>query len=235
MKPGISRNINFLLWELIDDIRQGSFARCKSAGLSTEDIRLLSRLQLDDICYISSSGVSVFCYRVDPALLRALIAQAREARARKTQAERALSLGASARMMNYFFGWTGRDVARYRELTPDSTFTRGRPPIPSEASARDILQRLRDSAITPDTPDHDVLEILMEIAQLTGVPLCSVWHVIDEAMTIISGGTGHFSQPTPFWQRLALFDLRDNDESAPQRSLSPADIISSPTDRKSTS
>ncbi|HCQ8422346.1 TPA: DUF2857 family protein [Klebsiella oxytoca] len=205
-------NSNFLLWELIDDIRQGLFSRCKSCGLTTEDIRLLTELQLDDVIYIARSSVSVVSYQVDPGLLRALIGQAREDRARKTLAERAVSLGASAKMMGFFFGWTGRDVARYRELNPDSLFSRGRPPIPDEQTARDVIQRLRQAGITAETEDFAMLEIMIDIAQQCKIPVCSVWHVIEETLEILATSpVTRAARSEACWARLSLFDFRDRD------------------------
>jgi hypothetical protein len=212
-----NRNANFLLWEFINDVRQGVFSRCKTAGLTTDDIRLLSQLQLDDVTYISNSRVSVVSYRIDPQLLRVLIQQAREARARKTLAERAVSLGASARMMAYFFGWTGRDVARYRELKPDNVFSRGRPPIPSESTSREVIQKIRVAGINSTTQDDEVLEIVMDIAQQVAIPLCSVWLVIDETLDVIE--TSPLARNEECWDRLARFDFRDKDEQQPPSNL----------------
>lgn len=212
-----NRNANFLLWEFINDVRQGVFSRCKTAGLTTDDIRLLSQLQLDDVAYISNSRVSVVSYRIDPQLLRVLIQQAREARARKTLAERAVSLGASARMMAYFFGWTGRDVARYRELKPDSVFSRGRPPIPSESISREVIQKIRVAGINSTTQDDEVLEIVMDIAQMVAIPLCSVWLVIDETLDVIE--TSPLARNEECWDRLSRFDFRDKDEQQPPSNL----------------
>lgn len=222
-------NSNFLLWELIDDIRQGIFSRCKSCGLTTNDIRLLTELQLDDIIYIARSNVSVISYQVDPGLLRALIGQAREDRARKTLAERAVSLGASAKMMGFFFGWTGRDVARYRELNPDSLFSRGRPPIPNEQTARDVIQQLRQAGITAETEDFAMLEIMIDIAQQSKIPVCSVWHVIEETLEILATSpVTRTARNEACWARLSQFDFRDRDIS-PQSPLSgPARRLPSP-------
>lgn len=99
----MSQSFNLLnqamLTQVLHELRQGNWQRCKALGLGEDDLNLLQSLPPTTLSRLAHASVSWVEIRIDSLVLRRLIEQADRDEQNERLINRALKLGASSTIM----------------------------------------------------------------------------------------------------------------------------------------
>lgn len=173
-------NLNLLnhamLTQVLLELQNGNFERCRQLGLGIHDLRLLQSLPQTTLTRLSSSRVSWVKFKVDSDMLKQLAEQAERDVEQERLANRALVLGASTEMMYQYFGLSHSDTAARRRILQIEA-RRGRPTQINEAQEHAIWNRWCE--LHQDNGSLEVLDALMMLAEEQNISLTVIWHQIS--------------------------------------------------------
>lgn len=170
--------MNALLTQILMELKAGNLHRCKEMGLTEEEMQALNRLTVDDLHYLINTPVSLLSFNINHSNLSVMLKQAQQAQLRNQKINKALALGGSIVMMQYFFGLNATEVSNRRRLAGLSV-RQGRGPAPSEQEELAVWLHWR-ALDTDNSRSADDLDLMMQIAEQQAVPLSAVWALIRE-------------------------------------------------------
>lgn len=167
-----------MLTEILHALHSGDLERCRALGLNDEDLGLLREQApgvLSRLAHVSVPWVRV---RIDPPVLRRLIACGEREARNESLIDRAILLGASSSMLYRCFGLPHSETAMRRRLLKVAV-QRGRPRHLSEAQEHALWQRWRQ--LSPPGSGNDPaeqLETMMLLAEEQQVSLTLIWQQV---------------------------------------------------------
>jgi len=170
----LSQSANNLLTQLVMELKSGCIRRCEALGVTTEEMKLLQGLTLEDLHYLSESRVSILTFTLHHENLRRLLAQSRLERERAKRIDRSLELGASIEMMQHFFGLGSLDVATRRRIAGIAVKT-GRTSTLSEEESLKLWEVWQAVSLT-DLNSAESLDIMITAAETLDISLTRIWH-----------------------------------------------------------
>lgn len=178
MNPPFALLNQFMLTQVLHELRMGNINHCKALGLNEEDLDLLQSLPpntLSRLAYAPTSWVEI---KIDSAVLRRLIERVESDEQDERLINRALKLGASSAIMYQCFGLSHSETAMRRRLLKIETH-KGRPLNLSEAQEHALWQRWSQLRSTESATDLALqLDTMMLIAEEHHISLTWVWQQI---------------------------------------------------------
>lgn len=174
----LSQSANGLLTQLVMELKSGYIRRCEALGVTTEEMKLLQGLTLEDLHYLSESRVCVLTFSIHHENLKRLLAQARLEQQRMKRIDRSLELGASIEMMQHFFGLGSFDVATRRRIAGIHART-GRTSTLSDKENLKLWQYWQTLSLI-DLNSAESLDIMITAAEQFDIPLTRIWHAFRD-------------------------------------------------------
>lgn len=169
----LSQATTAILSSLLMDIKNGNIRRCESLGMSVEEIRALSQLNLDELHYLSQSHVSVLDVKLNHENFWLMLNQARIEQKRMLMIDRALELGGSMELIDKYFGLSPSEVSARRRLMGIES-RQGRTQSLTESQDAALWTEWKAAGLTsPDS--HQALEAMMLAAEQLELSLTAVW------------------------------------------------------------
>ncbi|AFI91620.1 DUF2857 domain-containing protein [Pectobacterium parmentieri] len=173
MSQGLSQATNALLTHILMELKSGNIRRCEALGMTMEEVRQLSQLTVDDLYYLTQSSVSVLNFQINHDNFWSMVNQARTEQKRLQRIDRALALGGSIELMQFYFGLSTSEVSSRRRLNGVET-RQGRVQAPTEEEDAALWEQWRSSGLSsPDS--HEALDVMMLAAEQQNVSLTAVW------------------------------------------------------------
>ena len=162
-----------ILSALLMDVKAGNVRRCESIGMSLEEIRALSQLNIDELHYLNQSHVSVLDFQINHDNFWLMLGQARNESKRLLMVDRALELGGSMELLDKYFGLSPSEVSSRRRLIGIET-RQGRTQSLTETQDNAVWEHWKAAGL--DSPDsHTALEVMMLASEQHDVSLTAVW------------------------------------------------------------
>lgn len=162
-------------------LKEGNIRHCESLGFTFDEMNALNQLSLDELFTVSRAAAPFVSVSVRHDVLHHLLAQARQEYHHQQEINRAIRLGGSISLLNYYFGLTSNEVCLRRRLLGVSV-PYGRTPEPDEETDAAIwLQWQKCRVENLESPNAliammQVTEVLLPRFQ--GLSLTMVWRRI---------------------------------------------------------
>ncbi|AMO81446.1 TPA: DUF2857 domain-containing protein [Yersinia enterocolitica] len=174
--------INYtILTDALHALKEGNIRHCESLGFTFDEMNALNQLSLDELFTVSRAAAPFVSVSVRHDVLHHLLAQARQEYHHQQEINRAIRLGGSISLLNYYFGLTSNEVCLRRRLLGVSV-PYGRTPEPDEETDAAIwLQWQKCRVENLESPNAliammQVTEVLLPRFQ--GLSLTMVWRRI---------------------------------------------------------
>ncbi|AVE71140.1 DUF2857 domain-containing protein [Enterobacter hormaechei] len=170
-----------ILTDALHALKEGNIRHCESLGFTFDEMNALNQLSLDELFTVSRAAAPFVSVSVRHDVLHHLLAQARQEYHHQQEINRAIRLGGSISLLNYYFGLTSNEVCLRRRLLGVSV-PYGRTPEPDEETDAAIwLQWQKCRVENLESPNAliammQVTEVLLPRFQ--GLSLTMVWRRI---------------------------------------------------------
>ncbi|MEB6080414.1 DUF2857 domain-containing protein [Serratia marcescens] len=152
-----------ILIDALHALKDGDFRHCESLGFTFDEMNILNQLSLDELFIISRESVHFMTITVHHDTLSRFLARSREEVLRQRQINRAIQLGGSIALMNFYFGLTSNEVSLRRRLLKVSV-PFGRTPDPDEETDTGIWQQWQKYRVD-NLESSDALEAMMLVTE----------------------------------------------------------------------
>lgn len=170
--------LNYLmLTQVLHELRTGNLEHCRALGLHEEDLHLLQAQSLSVLSRLAHAPVPWVSIRIDPPVLRHLIAQSEREEQNELLINRALSLGASSAIMLRCFGLLYSETAMRRRLLKIPA-RKGRPRHLSEAQEHALWRRWQQLHPQRCHDPAAQLDAMMQLAEEQQVSLTLIWQQV---------------------------------------------------------
>ncbi len=176
MNHSLSQATNSLLTQLVMELKSGYIRRCESLGLTTEEIQLLHGLTIEDLHYLMNSAVSVLTFKIHHENFSLMLQHARREQQCMQRIDRALALGGSIEMMQYYFGLSTVEVAARRRMAGINVRQGRCAALRDDENA--ALWCQWQKADVDDPSSADGLDVMMSAAEQMDISLTAVWHAV---------------------------------------------------------
>jgi len=169
---------NAMLIQLLHDLRAGNLQRCKTLGLSEDDLQLLQTLPYSIMASLAHAAVPWVHVRIDVQTFRRIIAQGERDEQLERLINRAIRLGASSAIMYECFGLLNSESALRRRLL-NVPVRKGRPQQLSEAQQHALWLRWRQ--LRPKEHSKDSLahfEAMLLLAEEQQISVSHIWQQV---------------------------------------------------------
>src|SRR5690606_14533878 len=166
---------NAMLIQLLHDLRAGNLQRCKTLGLSEDDLQLLQTLPYSIMASLAHAAVPWVHVRIDVQTFRRIIAQGERDDQLERLINRAIRLGASSAIMYECFGLLNSETALRRRLL-NVPVRKGRPQQLSEAQQHALWLRwlqLRPKEHSTASLEH--FEAMLLLAEEQQISVAHIW------------------------------------------------------------
>jgi hypothetical protein len=167
-----------VLTQALHDLRNGQLRRCKNLGFEDRDLEALKHPEL--ISVLLNASVCWCSVQVNTTVLRRLLCQVYDIEKEIATIDRMLRLGASTDMISKFFGLTHQEIALRRAVL-DLPRRKGRYPVLSDEQDIALWSRWKQARKERDIAlddDMAMLELAMDLAEESHVPMSVVWTAI---------------------------------------------------------
>jgi len=166
--------------QALHDLRNGNLRRCQFIGFTANALEALKQPAL--VSMLVNAKVPWCSVRINRDVLQRLLEHGRDLDSEIKTIDRMLQLGASTDMVSEFYGLTHQEVALRREML-SLPQRKGRWPVLTEEQETSLWKQwhaqVQSRGVGLQT-DAAMLEIAMDLAETTGVPLCVVWGAIGD-------------------------------------------------------
>lgn len=170
-----------IISEILSSIRKGELGYGKQLGFDENELVVISDLNTREILDLCNSPVPFAKVQINHQAFWNLIEVARENTHQSNIIDRALELGASSEMLHNRFGWSSADVSARRRLRGiKEPMGRKRNAYEAEElKVWELWQKHKDNVKDDIETSPEGFDLLMFIAEETGVSLTEVWRLIS--------------------------------------------------------
>ena len=178
----------FIMAQVLYDLRNGQLRRALALGFTEQDLRLLN--DPEKVSALFNAPVLWVNARVDSKLLQRLIEQARKSQEEMGQVDQMLILGASSKMIAQVFGLNHREIAfRKRLLTIQKK--QGRWPEITEEQNHQLWREWKAQIAQEQLDPENAMEmakVCMRLSQTHQIPMAMIWQSIEDWLEIDLSG-----------------------------------------------
>ncbi|WP_233143678.1 DUF2857 domain-containing protein [Aggregatibacter actinomycetemcomitans] len=171
-----------VLNEILTNLQEGNINICRSFGFSKQELQEIEKLSTEELYDLANSRVSFAKIEINHEAFWKLVTSARLNSQERRLIDRALMLGASIQMLNSYFGLTTSKVSSRRNLLGKQEPI-GRKPAATEEEENaiwELWQAHKDNCQTQTIDSAEGLELLIFIAEETGINLTEVWKLVSK-------------------------------------------------------
>ncbi|MDP8185282.1 DUF2857 domain-containing protein [Phocoenobacter skyensis] len=169
-----------ILNTIISNIREGNVNACRALGFSQAELQKIQNLSIDEIFDIAKSKVPIAKIDIDHSAFWTLINVAQSNSQERMIIDRALTLGASIKMLNTYFGLSTTKVSSRRNLLGIKEEI-GRKTAATDDEKTilwELWQENKDKVVQLESVAG--LELLILFSEETETNLTAVWTVIEQ-------------------------------------------------------
>ena len=167
-----------VLNEILINLQEGNINVCRNLGFSRQELQAIEKLSTEEIYDLANSKASFAKVEINHDAFWKLVATVQINSQERRLIDRALLLGGSIQMLHSYFGLTTSKVSSRRSLLGKQE-PMGRKPASTEEEEKLVWERWQAYKKNyPTVESTEGLELLILIAEETGVNLTEVWKLI---------------------------------------------------------
>ncbi|MGR3808152.1 DUF2857 domain-containing protein [Pasteurella testudinis] len=165
---------------VITQLKEGNLRHCEQIGFTENELREIMQLTTDEIHHLAQISTPFLKIDVNHKLFMRMVNSAKEYSHTQKLLDRALILGATIELINYYFGSTNGEVSERRRLLGQSKKP-GRHCLCNEEQSAQAWYRWQEmKADLASFESIETLDALMLIAEELEMNVTSVWKLVQE-------------------------------------------------------